>query len=211
MKEKEFKSWRRVNLSIALVGVILAIVGTVMNFSGHSYGGRWIVIGGAFWYIFFYLRITIVRRWHESDQLNALLDQYHELKGMHHALRTRRDEAVRAGQGHEQQLEALRAQIELAKRRHLRRDIDIATILTRRFVVLTLHVFAVRYRHGLVNPILDMVRDGMIREDTVITHLDEPAAFADVVYARKSELEAICPRLIALCEDHWPPPESEAA
>lgn len=211
MKKKEFQTWRRNNLLISLVGVVATMVGTGMNFFGHSHA-LWIVVGGVIWYVFFYLRYIVIRRWHKGDQLNELLDQYHELRGNHRAiLLAKRDDGAQVSQQtqtrYEHQLDVLRAQIELAARRHLLRDVNIATILTRRFVILTLHRFATRYRHELVNPILDMIRDGVIREGAVIVHLDEPAAFADVVLPRMDELKTTCPRLIELCRDHWPAPE----
>jgi len=214
MKENEFRFWRRDNLLISLVGVIVTIlgvivtiIGTASKFAGHPYG-RLFVIVGVLWYVSFYLRYIIVRRWHESDRINMLLDEYHKLKGTNNALIANKGEQEVLNK---QKLDALRAQIERVTRRHLLRDINIATILTRRFVIRTVNQYATRYRHELINPILDMVRDGMISEATVIALIDEPVAFADIILTRKDELATACPKLIVLCRDHWPQPEGDAA
>lgn len=215
MKDKEFKSWRRINLAIGMIGVITAIAGTIANLAGHPYG-RFAVIVGVFWYAVFYLRYVVVRRWHEGDRFRALLEEYTALRGETGVLRSRLgeqrnklgDQAMKRSYV-ETRLGNLELELRRMLKRHLARDIGIATLLTRRFVILALHRYATQYRHALVNPILDLIQKGVIHENEVIKHLDEPAAFADVVFSREEELRTTCPELIALCRGHWPPPESE--
>ncbi len=210
-KVVEFEEWRTKNLWFGIVGVAAVLWGAwKLLFSGDSYGTT-VVIVGAFWYLFFYLRYVAKRGWYESDRFEALREEYHELIGINRALVAERGEKAQGDKIHAQRIERLKFQMEEVLRRNVRRDINIATLLTRRFAVSVLNRYATQYRHELVNPILSLLRDGVIREAVVIALLEEPEAFADLVHDRREELEATCPKLIELCKDKWPPPESESA
>lgn len=199
MKESEFKAWRRNNLAIGVIGVVAAMAGTILCYMDKPHG-YWLVVGGAAWYMIFYLRYVVVRRWYEADEFNALLEDYHVLRG--------------TVTGQSSTMQTLKARIDRMARRHLRRDIMIAELLTRRFVFPILNRYARDYRHALVLPVIEMIENGILTEVEVIHHLDEPAAFADVLHDRLGKnpgLASRVPRLIKGCKGHWPDPSNVAA
>lgn len=199
MKDPEFAKWRRGNLATGVVGVIAAVAGTALHFMGNPYGFT-IMVAGVIWYIIFYLRYVVVRRSHEADQFNLLLDKNNNLRVTNEDLR----------HGHTKMKTKLAEQM----RCRLGRDIKIATLLTRRFAFAMLNRYARDYRHSLLDPVIEMIETEIITEEDILAHLDEPAAIADVLHnhlGKNPDLRRLTPRLISACDGHWPDPANTAA